>query len=307
MNSTSAKPSLGFWAAALFILIVCKPLGAYKVNKLPFPVADFKVQTAALDTTKYDPKLSTYHDFKFRDSCAIENYEAQWIMNGKKQNLKFGFPYFMYDMYEQHADWHIMYLPQYKGVVLPEIFSYRIMLLLLPRPIEKVELYLHNRRVLASNLLLAPDLWEYRVHYPSGGPIPERKFPTPKLSSIYNSNKAYPQYKLQDIRLEECFSLQTAFVQYCPCEYMPRERKLYIYDLRIVIHYKDELIPITDIRDLTFRFKAGLARFDTHMMNYEDDLTFLWKIRSGRDERDILISEYGIPAEVVYEKIPLQD
>lgn len=306
MDSRGGNTNYGLWL--LFILVCCQPLSAYKVKDFPFAITDIKVHTAVLDSAKYDPRLTTYQDFTFRDTCAIEYYEAEMIMNGKKQNLKFALPFFLYDLNQQHADLHIRDLPQYKGQVLPSIFTYITYPLLLPRPVEKLELYLHNRRVLASNVLLSPDLLEYMVAGPVGVPIPEKKLPTPKLSDIYNSSKAYPQSKLQDISTDnEVYTLHTARVEYCPCEYIPKERKLYIYDLRIVFHYRDELLPAKDIPWLTQRFRVGLAGYFDHVTDFEENYTFLWKGNVGRDYRDILISEYGIPQDVVFEKITKQD
>lgn len=276
---------------------------AYNFTQLPFPISDLKVNSQSLDSLSRNSRPSTHHDFTFQDSCPIEYFEAQMIFNGRKQNLKFGFPFLFMDMARNHADLHLKDLPKYSKQLLPEINTWDVYLLLLPRPIDHIDLILYNKRLLASDLLLKPDLSSYKFFGPIGFNPPPRKTPTPTLSDVYNSGKAYPQFKLQDIELYSDYEIYLARLVFCPFEYLPKERKLFVYDLRIVVTYKDEIYPVRDQQWRNLAISQTRVYIDTHLLDYTYD-SFLKTAKVGRDIRDILVYEYRIPEEVVERKFP---
>jgi hypothetical protein len=109
-------------------------------------------------------------------------------------------------------------------------------------------------------------------------------------------------YKMQQMSLTSAFDYQSAHLKYTPFEYIPSQRELYVYDMRIVFHYKDEVIPFHEhLHNRSRRFSlAGVYPIDDEIEEKNASmLGFNYAFKSYPGTRKLLLDEYEIPPSMV--------
>jgi len=274
------------------------PLIGYSLSEVDFPIRDIKIASKDLENLKHEGELISYHDVLFADTLHLQYYDALTVLQGKKQKHKLGvIPLLYYPAYEGEVDVHTRATyPQISN--LPHICVFQTSVLLRRRKINRVEVYLHNRRLLASDLILAPRFAPFidnGIYYYD---VLLDKNPQVQLSHIYSSEKPYPKFKMQRMWLQDIFDYHLATMCYSPLEYIPNQKKLYVYDMRIVIHYENELIPFYEDKYNRLR-RSSLVQPNIDPDFYDeknvDPSSFNYGHESYPGFEKLMLDEYEIP------------